>query len=46
MTTSEAVQQAIDSHHPGDKISITYWRNGESHTVSVTLATRPAQITP
>jgi S1-C subfamily serine protease len=46
MTTSEAVQQAIDSHHPGDKISITYWRKGESHTVSITLATRPAQITP
>jgi S1-C subfamily serine protease len=46
MTTSEAVQQAIDSHQPGDKISITYWRKGESHTVSITLATRPAQITP
>jgi S1-C subfamily serine protease len=46
MTSSEAVQQAIDSHHPGDKISITYWRKGESHTVSITLATRPAQITP
>jgi putative serine protease PepD len=46
MTSSEAVQQAIDSHHPGDKISITYWRKGESHTVSVTLATRPTQITP
>jgi S1-C subfamily serine protease len=46
MTTSEAVQQAIDSHHPGDKISITYWRKGESQTVSITLATRPAQITP
>jgi S1-C subfamily serine protease len=46
MTSSEAVQQAIDTHNPGDKISITYWRKGESHTVSVTLATRPAQITP
>jgi S1-C subfamily serine protease len=46
MTTSEAVQQAIDSHNPGDKISITYWRKGESHTVSITLATRPTQITP
>jgi len=46
VTTSESVQQAIDSHHPGDKISITYWRKGESHTVSVTLATRPTQITP
>jgi putative serine protease PepD len=46
MTSSEAVQQAIDSHHPGDKISVTYWRKGESHTATVTLATRPTQITP
>jgi putative serine protease PepD len=46
MTSSEAVQQAIDSHHPGDKISIAYWRKGESHTANVTLATRPTQITP
>jgi S1-C subfamily serine protease len=46
MTSSEAVQQAIDSHHPGDKISVTYWRKGESHTANVTLATRPTQITP
>jgi putative serine protease PepD len=46
MTSSEAVQQAIDSHQPGDKISITYWRKGESHTANVTLATRPTQITP
>ena len=46
MTSSEAVQQSIDSHHPGDKISITYWRKGESHTANVTLATRPTQITP
>jgi putative serine protease PepD len=46
MTSSEAVQQAIDSHHPGDKISVTYWRKGESHTATLTLATRPTQITP
>jgi S1-C subfamily serine protease len=46
VTTSEHVQQAIDAHHPGDTISITYWRNGDSHTVDVKLATRPTQITP
>jgi S1-C subfamily serine protease len=46
MTTSEGVQQAIDAHQPGDTISITYWRKGETKTVSVELATRPAQITP
>jgi len=46
VTTSEGVQQAIDAHSPGDTISITYSRSGDSHTVSVKLATRPAQITP
>jgi putative serine protease PepD len=46
VTTSEEVQQAIDAHHPGDTVSITYWRNGDSHTVDVKLATRPTQITP
>ena len=43
--TSEDVQLQIDSHHPGDTIELTYWRNGDTHTVSITLATRPAQIT-
>jgi S1-C subfamily serine protease len=46
VTTSEDVQQTIDAHRPGDTISITYRRNGDSHTVDVELATRPAQITP
>ena len=44
--TSEGVQLAIDAHHPGDTIEITYWRKGETKTVSVKLATRPTQITP
>jgi S1-C subfamily serine protease len=43
--TSEDVQLAIDSHHPGDTIELTYWRNGDTHSVSIKLATRPAQIT-
>jgi putative serine protease PepD len=44
VTTSEGVQQAIDAHHPGDSVSITYWRKGDTKTVSVQLATRPAQV--
>ena len=44
--TSEGVQLAIDAHHPGDTIEITYWRKGETKTVSIKLATRPTQITP
>jgi putative serine protease PepD len=43
ITTSEQLQRAIDSQKPDDTISITYWRNGESHTVDVKLATRPEQ---
>ncbi len=44
VTTAEGVQQAIDAHHPGDTIQITYSRKGDTKTVSVKLATRPAQI--
>jgi putative serine protease PepD len=42
ITTSEQLQRAIDAKHPGDTVSITYWRNGQSHTAQVKLATRPS----
>jgi putative serine protease PepD len=42
ITTAESVQRAIDGHHPGDTVSITYWRKGGSHTVDIELATRPS----
>ena len=41
ITSSEELQRAIDAKQPGDTVSITYWRNGDSHTVDVKLATRP-----
>jgi S1-C subfamily serine protease len=44
VTSSEDVQQAVDAHQPGDTVKITYWRNGDSHTVDVKLATRPTTI--
>jgi putative serine protease PepD len=44
VTSSEDVQQAIDAHQPGDTVKVTYWRNGDSHTVDVKLATRPTTI--
>ena len=44
VTSSENVQQTIDAHQPGDTVKITYWRNGDSHTVDVKLATRPTTI--
>jgi putative serine protease PepD len=44
--TAEQLQRAIDSHKPGDTIELTYWRNGDSHTVDVKLATRPNTLEP
>ncbi len=42
VSTSEELQRLIDSKHPGDTVSITYWRNGQTHTSQVKLATRPS----
>ncbi len=36
------LSSAIDAHKPGDRITLTYLRNGSSHTVTVTLGTRPS----
>ena len=33
---------AIDAKKPGDRVTLTYTRNGASHTVTVTLAERPS----
>ena len=44
IVTSEQLQRAIDSHKPGDTIQLTYWRNGDSHTVDVELGTRPDEV--
>jgi S1-C subfamily serine protease len=44
ITTSEELQRAIDAKQPGDTVSITYWRNGQSHTTQVKLATRPSAL--
>jgi S1-C subfamily serine protease len=44
VTTSQELQRAIDAKHPGDKVSITYWRAGKSHTTDVKLAIRPSSL--
>jgi S1-C subfamily serine protease len=44
VATAEELQRAIDAKHPGDTVSITYWRNGKSHTTDVKLATRPTSL--
>ena len=42
ITSSQQLQNAVDSKRPGDKVTITYVRGGKEHTVQVTLASRPS----
>ncbi|MEP6909390.1 MAG: trypsin-like peptidase domain-containing protein [Actinomycetota bacterium] len=42
VSSSEELQRAVDAKHPGDTVSITYWRSGQTHTIKVKLATRPS----
>jgi putative serine protease PepD len=37
-----ALRSAIDSHAPGDKVKVTVDRGGTTHTLTVTLGTRPS----
>jgi S1-C subfamily serine protease len=43
VTGMDDVVSAVDSKKPGDDIQLTYLRDGSEHTVTVTLAERPAQ---
>ena len=42
VSTSDDLASAISAHKPGDSVSITYERDGQSHTVTLTLANRPS----
>jgi putative serine protease PepD len=42
VTSSVELQSAIDAKQPGDSISLTVVRDGDSRTVQVELASRPA----
>ncbi len=42
VTSAAELQSAIDAHKPGDTIALTVVRNGDTRTVRVKLATRPA----
>jgi putative serine protease PepD len=42
VSTGDELASAIGAHKPGDTVSVTYTRDGKSHTVSVTLASRPS----
>ena len=36
------LSSVIDGKKPGDKLEVTYVRNGDTHTTTVTLGTRPS----
>jgi putative serine protease PepD len=41
VSTSDELARAINAHKPGDTVSLTYERDGKSHTVTLKLASRP-----
>ena len=43
VSSGNEVQAAIGAKQPGDQIQLTFTRDGQSHTVTVTLANRPAR---
>ena len=42
ISSADELRAAINAREPGDHVSVTFKRNGRSHTVSLTLASRPA----
>jgi putative serine protease PepD len=42
ITSADELRAAINAQQPGDTISLTYRRNGKSHTVEVKLTSRPS----
>ena len=42
ISSADDLRSAINAHKPGDRVSVTYIRNGKRHTVSLTLASRPS----
>jgi putative serine protease PepD len=42
IASSDGLRAAINAHKPGDRVTVTFTRNGNKHTVSLTLASRPS----
>jgi putative serine protease PepD len=42
ITDDGGLSSVIDTKEPGDELEVTYVRDGETHTVTVTLGTRPS----
>ncbi|MBD0329215.1 MAG: trypsin-like peptidase domain-containing protein [Thermoleophilia bacterium] len=44
--TTQDLQTAIDAHRPGDTVTLTVVRGGDTREVEVELGERPEQVTP
>ena len=42
VASADELRAAISARRPGERVSLTFRRNGKSHTVSLTLASRPS----
>jgi putative serine protease PepD len=42
IVTDDALRRAVDAHQPGDKVTLTYVRDGKTKTATITLGTRPS----
>jgi putative serine protease PepD len=42
VSSTDELRAAINERRPGDRVSVTYTRNGKRHSASLTLASRPA----
>jgi putative serine protease PepD len=42
IASPDELQSAVSDHQPGDTVTVTYERDGNSHTARVTLGTRPS----
>jgi putative serine protease PepD len=43
ISSADALSHLVDTKAPGDVVTVTFTRDGKSHTVKVTLASRPSQ---
>jgi putative serine protease PepD len=42
ISTPDELASAVNAHKPGETVTVTYERDGQSHSVQITLATRPS----
>jgi putative serine protease PepD len=42
VSSADELRAAINARKPGDRVGVTFVRNGKRHTVSLTLASRPS----